>query len=66
MKNFQVTIKGIVFEKPNMSFLSKKGFIPDRGYTVVSSLGNKILIKGDNGELVDLFPSDCVFKGFIN
>lgn len=59
---FKVKIKEFTFGIATMGFLTDKGFSPDKEYLVLGSVGEKLLLADEQtGEMVELFPRNCVF-----
>lgn len=59
---FVVTIKEETFKTAGMEFLHKKGFKAGKEYKVVGLFSQKLLIADtDSGEMVELFPRNCIY-----
>lgn len=66
MNVLRVSIKKETFETKGMEFLEKKGFSPNKTYSLLGTVGQKLLIADPvSGEMVELFPRNCVYQGEI-
>lgn len=59
---FKVYIREETFQREKMGFLVKRGFDSKTIYTVVDVVQQKLLIADEeSGEMVELFPRNCIY-----
>jgi hypothetical protein len=63
MKNFRVSIRPEFFEDKKRS--SRIGLEADREYAVLAILGDRLLVRGDSDNLIEVYPRWCRFVSYV-
>jgi hypothetical protein len=64
MKNFRVTIKPKFFDEPRQGMTTC--LKPDTSYDVVAAMGNTLLLRIDEDQLLEMYPRWCLFSEYYS